>query len=247
MRLNLNVGDLIAANSTIQAMTTDTLTDRTRVKRLPARGANDREIIYPILDEGFICHVGFAVDGQPYVIPTGYVRIGDELYIHGSSASRMLRNLSKGIEVCVTVTLVDGLVLARSAFHHSINYRSVLILGKATLVEDPIEKEKALEAFTEHIIPGRWPEIRWPNELEMKATSVLKLPIDEASAKVRTGGPKDDDEDYEMNVWAGVLPLTLTPTQPIPDDVLPNGIEIPDYVTRYSRQPSRDDPGATAL
>jgi uncharacterized protein len=216
-------------------MTTETLTDRTKVKRLPARGAYDRETIYPILDEGFICHVGFAIEGQPYVIPTGYARIGDELYIHGSSASRMLRNLSQGVDVCVTVTLVDGLVLARSAFHHSINYRSVVILGKAVLVGDPEEKGKALEAFTEHVIPGRWPEIRWPSELEMKATSVLKLPIDEASAKVRTGGPKDDDEDYEMSVWAGVLPLTVTPGEPIPDDVLPADIEVPDHVTRYSR------------
>ena len=216
-------------------MPNDTLTERTKVKRLPARGAYDRETIYSILDEGFICHVGFAVDGQPYVIPTGYARISNDLYIHGSSASRMLRNLSQGVEVCVTVTLVDGLVLARSAFHHSINYRSVVVLGKASLVDDPDEKGKALESFTEHIIPGRWAEIRWPNELEMKATSVLKLPIEEASAKVRTGGPKDDDEDYEMSVWAGVLPLSVSPAEPIPDEVLPEGTEVPDYVTSYSR------------
>ena len=215
--------------------TNSTLTERTKVKRLPARGEYDRETIYSILDEGFICHVGFNVDGQPYVIPTGYARIGDDLYIHGSAASRMLRNLSQGVDVCVTVTLVDGLVLARSAFHHSINYRSVVILGKAELVEDRGEKDKVLEAFTEHIIPGRWAEIRWPNELEMKATSVLKLRIDEASAKIRTGGPKDDDEDYEMNVWAGVLPLNISPGDPIPDEVLPEGIEVPDHVTRYSR------------
>lgn len=216
-------------------MPNDTLTERTKVKRLPARGAYDRETIYSILDAGFICHVGFAIEGQPYVIPTGYARIGDALYIHGSSASRMLRNLSRGVDVCVTVTLVDGLVLARSAFHHSINYRSVGILGKASLVEDRKEKEKALEVFTEHIIPGRWAEIRWPNELELKATSVLKLPIEEASAKIRTGGPKDDEEDYEMTVWAGVLPLTVTPAEPVPDDVLAEGIEIPDYVKGYSR------------
>ena len=216
-------------------MTAKTLTDRTKVKRLPARGAYDRNTIYAILDEGFICHVGFAVDGQPYVIPTGYARIGDDLYIHGSAASRMLRNLSKGVDVCVTVTLVDGLVLARSAFHHSINYRSVVILGKAELVEDREEKDKVLEAFTEHIIPGRWADIRGPNDLEMKATSVLKLPIEEASAKVRTGGPKDDDEDYEMNVWAGVLPLSVRPGEPVADDVLPEGIPLPDHVSRYSR------------
>ena len=215
--------------------TNNTQTERTKVKRLPARGSYDRETIYSILDEGFICHVGFIVDGQPYVIPTGYARIGDDLYIHGSAASRMLRNLSKGVDVCVTVTLVDGLVLARSAFHHSINYRSVVILGKAELVEDREEKDKVLKAFTEHIIPGRWAEIRWPNELEMKATSVLKLPIEEASAKIRTGGPKDDDEDYEMNVWAGVLPLSVEAGEPIPDEVLPNGIDVPDHVSRYSR------------
>lgn len=215
--------------------TNNTLTERTKVKRLPARGEYDRETIYSILDEGFICHVGFIVDGQPYVIPTGYARIGDNLYIHGSAASRMLRNLSTGVDVCVTVTLVDGLVLARSAFHHSINYRSVVILGKAELVEDREEKDKVLEAFTEHVIPGRWAEIRWPNDLEMKATSVLKLPIDEASAKIRTGGPKDDDEDYEMNIWAGVLPLKVTPGDPIRDEVLPDGIDVPEHVKNYSR------------
>lgn len=215
--------------------TNNTRTERTKVKRLPARGAYDRETIYSILDEGFICHVGFNVDGHPYVIPTGYARIGDDLYIHGSAASRMLRNLSKGIDVCVTVTLVDGLVLARSAFHHSINYRSVVILGKAELVGDREEKDKVLEAFTEHVIPGRWADIRWPNELEMKATSVLKLPIEEASAKIRTGGPKDDDEDYEMNVWAGVLPLSIKVGDPIPDEVLPEHIDVPGHVTRYSR------------
>ena len=215
-------------------MTAKTLTERTKVKRLPARGAYDRDTIYSILDEGFICHVGFALDGQPYVIPTGYARIGDDLYIHGSAASRMLRNLSKGVDVCVTVTLVDGLVLARSAFHHSINYRSVVILGKAELVEDREEKDKVLKAFTEHIIPGRWAEIRWPNELEMKATSVLKLPIEEASAKIRTGGPKDDDEDYEMNIWAGVLPLKVTSDDPIPDEVLPEGINVPEHVRKFS-------------
>ena len=215
--------------------TNNTQTERTKVKRLPARGAHDRETIYSILDEGFICHVGFNIDGQPYVIPTGYARIGDDLYIHGSAASRMLRNLSKGVDVCVTVTLVDGLVLARSAFHHSINYRSVVILGKAELVEDREEKDKVLEAFTEHIIPGRWSEIRWPNDLEMKATSVLKLPIEEASAKIRTGGPKDDDEDYELNIWAGVLPLKITPGDPIPDEVLPKGIDVPEHVKNCSR------------
>lgn len=212
-----------------------TLTERTKVKRLPARGAYDRETIYSILDEAFICHVGFAIDGQPYVIPTGFARIGDDLYIHGSSASRMLRNLSKGVDVCVTVTLVDGLVLARSAFHHSINYRSVVVLGKAMLVEDEKEKYDALEAFTEHVIPGRWADIRWPNELELKATSVLKLRIEEASAKIRTGDPKDDEEDYSMDIWAGVLPLTTAAGTPVNDTRLNGGIGVPHHVSEYKR------------
>jgi nitroimidazol reductase NimA-like FMN-containing flavoprotein (pyridoxamine 5'-phosphate oxidase superfamily) len=210
-------------------------TERTRLRRLPKRGSFDRDTIYPILDEAFICHIGFVVDGQPYVIPTGYARIGDNLYIHGSSASRMLRNLAKGVDVCVTVTLLDGLVLARSAFHHSVNYRSVVILGKAELVEDTDEKNNALEGFTEHVIPGRWPEIRWPSELELKATSVLKLPIEEASAKIRTGDPKDDEEDYAMNIWAGVLPLTTSAGKPIDDSRLVNGLSVPDHVLNYKK------------
>lgn len=217
-------------------MTTLARSERTKVKRLPARGAYDQATIYSILDDGFICHVGFAIDGQPYVIPTGYARIGDHVYIHGSSASRMLRSLAEGIDVCVTVTHVDGLVLARSAFHHSINYRSVVVLGQAKMVEDPAEKEMALEAFTEHIIPGRWPEIRWPSELELKATTVLKLAIDEASAKVRTGDPKDDDEDYGMNVWAGVVPLSSKPGQPIRDSRLADEIDLPTYISEYLRK-----------
>lgn len=217
-------------------MNTLARSERTKVKRLPSRGAYDQETIYSILDDGFICHVGFAIDGQPYVIPTGYARIGDHVYIHGSSASRMLRSLAEGIDVCVTVTHVDGLVLARSAFHHSINYRSVVVLGQAKMVEDPAEKEMALEAFTEHIIPGRWPEIRWPSELELKATTVLKLAIDEASAKVRTGDPKDDDEDYGMNVWAGVVPLSSKPGQPIRDSRLADEIDLPTYISEYLRK-----------
>lgn len=212
-----------------------TQTDRTRVKRLPKRGHYDRETIYPILDEAFVCHIGYAIDGQPYVIPTGYARVGDDLYIHGSSASRMLRSMAEGIDVCVTVTLIDGLVLARSAFHHSMNYRSVVILGKAQLVEDADEKYKALEAFTEHIIPGRWPDIRWPNELELKATTVLKLPIEEASAKVRTGGPIDDEEDYSMDIWAGVLPLKLTTYDAIADERLQHDVPMPPHVINYKR------------
>jgi nitroimidazol reductase NimA-like FMN-containing flavoprotein (pyridoxamine 5'-phosphate oxidase superfamily) len=212
-----------------------TRTERTQVKRLPARGHYDRETIDAILDEAFICHVGFVVDGQPYVIPTGYARVGGDLYIHGSSASRMLRNLAEGIEVCVTVTLIDGLVLARSAFHHSVNYRSVVILGNAELVVDADEKNAALEALTEHIVPGRWADVRWPSEIELKSTTVLRLAIDEASAKVRTGDPKDDEEDYAMDVWAGVLPLNLATGKPIDDARLNGPSTVPEYVKNYKR------------
>jgi nitroimidazol reductase NimA-like FMN-containing flavoprotein (pyridoxamine 5'-phosphate oxidase superfamily) len=216
-------------------MPNDVRTGRTKVKRLPDRGRYDRETINAILDEALVCHVGFVSDGQPYVIPTGFARIGDDLYIHGSAASRMLRNLSKGFDICVTVTLIDGLVLARSAFHHSINYRSVVVLGKASLVEDRDEKLKVLAAFTEHKVPGRWADVRWPTELELKATSVLKLPIEDASAKVRTGDPKDDEEDYSMDVWAGVLPLVLTPGEAVNDSRLNGEIAVPNYVTHYQR------------
>ena len=212
-------------------------TERTRLRRLPKRGAFDRETVYGILDESFICHVGFVVEGQPYVIPTGFGRVDDVLYIHGSSASRMLRTLSQGVDVCFTTTLVDGLVLARSAFHHSINYRSVVVLGKATLVENSDEKNKALEAITEHIVPGRWASVRWPTELELKATSVLKLKIEEASAKVRTGGPIDDEEDYAMNIWAGVLPLKIETGKPVDDERLNDGLTPPDNVKNYKRTP----------
>jgi nitroimidazol reductase NimA-like FMN-containing flavoprotein (pyridoxamine 5'-phosphate oxidase superfamily) len=212
-----------------------TQTPRTKVKRLPTRGHYDRETIDAILDEAFICHVGFVVDGQPFVIPTGFARVDDQVYIHGSAASRMLRNLSEGINVCVTVTLIDGLVLARSAFHHSINYRSVVILGNAELVEDADEKNSALEALTEHIVPGRWADVRWPTDLELKATTVLKLAIDEASAKIRTGDPKDDEEDYAMDVWAGVLPLRIATGEPIDDTRLTSQNSPPKYVTDYQR------------
>ena len=210
-------------------------TEKTRLKRLPKRGHFERETINAILDEAFICHVGFVVDGQPYVIPTGYARIGDDLYIHGSAASRMLRSIAEGIDVCVTVTLIDGLVLARSAFHHSMNYRSVVILGKAEMVTEPDEKNKALEAFTNHVVPGRWAEVRWPTELELKATTVLHLPITEASAKIRTGPPIDDDEDYSMDVWAGVLPIKIMPGNAVPDEKLMDNVPVPDYVRKYRR------------
>jgi len=213
-----------------------TRTSRTTLKRLPERGAFDRETVYGILDEAFVCHVGFVVDERPVVIPTAYGRVGDTLYIHGSAASRMQRALSKQIPVCVTVTLLDGLVLARSAFHHSINYRSVVIFGQAVVVEDTDEKMRALEAFTEHIIAERWKEIRGPNEQELKATTVLALPLGEVSAKVRSGPPKDDEEDYAVPVWAGELPLHTVTGAPIADTKLPPNIATPDYVLSYNRK-----------
>ncbi len=210
-------------------------TERTTLKRLPARGVYDRELVYQILDEGFICHAGFAVAGRPFVIPTGYARANDKLYIHGSQASRMLRTLKSGLDVCVTVTLIDGLVLARSAFHHSMNYRSVVIFGQAVLVEES-EKLAALLAFSEHVIKGRWAEVRQPTEQELKSTTVLALPLSEVSAKVRTGPPLDDEEDYELPVWAGVIPLGLVAhTAPIPDPRLKPGVEIPPYAIDYKR------------
>ena len=210
-------------------------TARTALKRLPKRGVYDRELTNQILDEGFICHVGFAVDGQPFVIPTGYARVADRLFIHGSQASRMLRTLSSGLEVCVTVTLIDGLVLARSAFHHSMNYRSVVVFGRATLVDDREEKLAALRALSEHMIPGRWAEVRGPNEAELTATTVLALPLVETSAKVRTGPPLDDEEDYDLPVWAGVNPLRLIADSPISDPRLPAEIETPICAMKYKR------------
>ncbi len=210
-------------------------TQRTQVKRLPDRGAYDSKTVFKILDEGLICHVGFSVDGQPFVIPTGYARVEDTLYIHGSAASRMLRTLAEGVQVCVTVTLLDGLVLARSAFHHSMNYRSVVMLGRATLVSDPAEKIKALEAFTEHIVRGRWNDVRLPTESELKATTVLALPLAEVSAKIRSGPPKDDEEDYRLPIWAGVVPFSITPGTPIGDPRQNGGLEPPAYAKKYSR------------
>jgi len=212
-----------------------TKTERSQIKRLPQRGEYDRQLIYSILDEGLVCHVGFAVEGQPFVIPTAYGRADDHLYIHGSPASRMLRSLQCGIEVCVTVTLLDGLVLARSAFHHSMNYRSVVIFGTASLVQDEAQKMEALRAFTEHITPGRWAEIRLPSRQELQGTLVLALPLTEASAKVRTGPPKDDEADYGLPVWAGVLPLQVAAAQPIPDPRLPADICSPAYIQNYTR------------
>ena len=209
--------------------------ERTRVVRESHRGAYDRETIYKILDEGFVCHAGFSIDGQPYVIPTLFARVGDAIYFHGSAASRMLRNVSDGIAVCITVTLTDGFVLARSVFNHSMNYRSVVALGKANLVDALEEKLEALRAFTEKIIPGRWSDARRPNEKELKATSVLRLPLTEVSAKIRSGPPEDDAPDYALAVWAGVIPLAFTPGAPIRDEKCDPSIPTPAYAARYKR------------
>ena len=216
-----------------------TATPRSQIRRLPQRGQYESEVIYQILDEGLVCHVGFAVDDQPFVIPTAYGRVGDRLYIHGSPASRMLRSLQNSVEVCVTVTLLDGLVLARSAFHHSMNYRSVVIFGTATTVEDADQKLEALKAFTEHVVPGRWTEVRQPNRQELQGTLVLSLPLTEASAKVRTGPPLDDEEDYSLPVWAGVVPLQLSAGEAIADPRLSSEISIPSYVQNYTRSCDR--------
>ena len=207
-----------------------TLTEKTKLRRIPKRGVYERETIYQILDEGLICHIGFSVNDKTFVIPTGYARAGDELLIHGSSASRMMREMAQGIEVCVTVTLLDGLVLARSAFHHSMNYRSVVIFGTARLIADADEKYAALKAFTEHIVPNRWADIRPPTYLELKATTVLSLPLEEASAKVRAGNPVDDEADYSLNVWAGVVPLKVERGQPIGDARLDADVKLPTYL-----------------
>jgi uncharacterized protein len=212
-----------------------TPTERTRVVREPHRGVYDRQEIYKILDEGFVCHVGFETDGQPFVIPTLYARVGDAIYFHGSAASRMLRDAADGFPVCITITLTDGLVLARSVFNHSMNYRSAVALGKATLVDVPTEKLDALRAFTEKILPGRWEDARQPNEKELKATSVLKLPLTEVSAKVRSGPVLDDEEDYALPVWAGIVPLHLQPEAPIRDARCDPAIPTPAYAANYRR------------
>ncbi|MCU1229614.1 MAG: putative flavin-nucleotide-binding protein [Acidobacteria bacterium] len=214
----------------------DTLqTERTRVRRLPNRGAYDRDTINAIIDEALICHVGFVVEGKAAVIPTIHWRDGERLYLHGSVASRMLRSLDRGVEACVTITLLDGLVMARSAFHHSMNYRSVVVYGTAQQVTDREEKLRALELLVEHVCAGRTRDARRPNEQELRQTIVLSLPIDEASAKVRSGGPGDDEEDYALPIWAGVIPLRLVAQSPISDERLTNGIPIPDYATDYRR------------
>ena len=208
-------------------------TKRTELRRLPNRGLHDAETIHAILDAAFLAHVGFNVDGQPFVIPTLFGREGEKLYLHGSAASRMLRNLQTGVPACVTVTLVDGLVLARSAFHHSMNYRSVVAFGTARQIEDATQKTRALNIISEHLLEGRWDDVRNPTDKELKATSVLEFPIEEASAKVRQGPPADDEEDYGLPVWAGVLPLHLKAKTPISDPRLEDGIEVPQYVLRF--------------
>src|SRR5690348_16532217 len=212
-----------------------TPTERTRVVRESQRGSYDRETIFKILDEGLVCHVGFSADGQPFVIPTLYARIGDAIYFHGSAASRMLRGVSAGTNVCLTVTLSDGIVLARSVFNHSMNYRSVVALGKATLVDAAEEKLEALRCFTEKILPGRWADARQPNEKELKATSILWLPLTEASAKVRVGPPEDDAPDYALPVWAGVIPLRVLAGAPVRDEKCDPGIPLPAYAADYRR------------
>lgn len=209
------------------------VTGKTKLRRLPNRATYDVETIYQILDEGFVAHVGFAANGQTFVIPTGYARCGDKLLIHGSSASRMMRAMAEEIEVCVTVTLIDGLVLARSAFHHSMNYRSVVVFGAAKIITAENEKMEALRLFTEHIVPGRWTDVRPPTANELKATTVLVVPLTEASAKIRTGNPVDDKEDYAMNVWAGVLPAAMNFGEPIPDAQLSREIALPTYIANY--------------
>ena len=210
-------------------------TSRTRVVREANRAVYDREIIYQILDEAFVCHVGFSIDGQPFVIPTMFARVDDAIYFHGSAASRMLQGLGDGLPACITVTLIDGLVLARSIFNHSMNYRSVVALGHAILVDEPTEKLRALEAFTERLIPGRWSDARQPNEKELKATSILKLPLAEVSAKIRTGDVEDDAEDYALPVWAGVVPLRLVADPPLRDSRCDPAIPTPPYAANYKR------------
>ena len=210
-------------------------TPRTRVIREPHRGHYDRETAYRILDQGFICHIGFIADGQPFVIPTAYGRAGNDLYVHGSAASRMLRTLDKGVPVCITVTLLDGLVLARSVFNHSMNYRSVVVLGTATAVQEQEEKLAALQAISEHILRGRWADARKPTEQELKATLVLRIPITEFSSKIRTGPPLDDEEDISFPTWAGVVPLKMVAERAIPDERSDPNQLVPAYAREWSR------------
>jgi uncharacterized protein len=220
--------------------------DRTTVKRMPQRAVYDRDQINAILDEGLICHLGFNVDSEPFVLPTIYAREADRVLIHGSTASRMLRAVRGGIPICLTVTLIDGLVLARSAYHHSMNYRSVVILGTAVEIVERAAKVAAMRTIVEHIVPGRWNDVRQPSEAEIRATTVLAMPTDEASAKVRVGPPLDDEEDYRLNVWAGVVPLSLDAHAPIADERLPVGMPVPSYARFYRRSKLQYDLAAAA-
>ncbi|MGA9284354.1 MAG: pyridoxamine 5'-phosphate oxidase family protein [Solirubrobacteraceae bacterium] len=218
--------------------TTKAPSPRTRVRRMPARADYQRETIDAILDEALIAHVGFALEDEPYVIPTLHARVGERVYFHGSSASRTIRALAAGTQMCLTVTLLDGLVLARSAVHHSVNYRSVVVLGQADAIEEPAEKMAAIEAFTERLVPGRWKEARPPTAKELKAIQVLSLPLDEASAKLRTGPPVDDEEDYALDTWAGVIPVQTVTGIPIPDTRLAEGVPVSPAARAWS--PGRD-------
>ena len=223
------------------APNTITPTERTTLKRLPKRGVFERQRIYEILDEGFVCHLGFTIDQRPFVIPTAYGRLDDALFIHGSAASRALRALAGGIEVCVTVTLVDGLVLARSAFHHSMNYRSVMVFGRASVIEEREEKMRALRAFSDHVIPQRWDDVREPNEGELRKTLVLRLPLEEASAKVRSGPPLDDDIDYLLPTWAGEVPLKVVAQNPVADPRLSPCSQLPAYLKSFVERTQAND------
>ncbi|MEM8604445.1 MAG: pyridoxamine 5'-phosphate oxidase family protein [Cyanobacteria bacterium P01_H01_bin.121] len=222
-----------STQTSTQASDTFSPTARSRVRRVPKRANYDRDLIYSIVDEGYVCHIAFVVEAQPYVIPTAYGRLDDHIYIHGSPLSRMMRTLSQGVDVCLTVTLLDGLVLARSAFHHSMNYRSVVIFGTATLVQDLEQKQVALRAFSEQLVPGRWADARPPTTAELAATTVLALPLTEASAKVRSGPPKDDHADYALPIWAGEIPLEQAAQAPVRDPQLPTRVALPDYLKHY--------------
>ncbi len=221
-------------------MTKYTRTRKTRIKRLPKRGHYDHETIHRILDEALICHVGFVENGQPYVIPINFARVDDNLILHGAKASRLLKHIEAGNPVCVEATIVDGLVLARSVFHHSVNYRSVVLFGTGRAIEDEHEKMAALEAVTEHLIPGRWREARLPNRKELNATRVVSIKIDEASAKVRVGPPIDEQEDYVLPIWAGILPLHEIPASPIRDELQSTNFPLPGYIAGYSRRKNLD-------
>lgn len=211
-------------------------TDKNRVRRQAMRGHYDKETVYGIIDEALICHIGFVQDGVPFVIPTIHARDGDALILHGAKASRMMKYIQAGHDVCVTITLLDGLVMARSAFHHSMNYRSVVLFGKGTLMEGEQEKMHGSQILTEHLFPGRWEDARQPNKKELNATSFVSISIDSATAKIRTGPPGDDDEDYQLPVWAGVVPIRQHFDTPVDDPLLNDGIALPDYMTNYQRK-----------